>query len=62
LSYYGGDLVLALGAVYVISAVGRAACAIWYLKLKDPVQYPKTLRSLIKEAAAGWCARVRSAL
>jgi MFS family permease len=62
LSYYGGDLVLALGAVYVISAVGRAACAIWYLKLKDPVQYPKTLRSLIKETIGGWCARVRCAL
>lgn len=62
LSYYGGDLVLALGAVYVISAVGRAACAVWFLKLKDPVQYPKTLRSLIKEAIAGWRARVRSAI
>jgi len=57
LSYYGGNLVLALGAVYAISAVGRASCALWYLKLRDPVQYPKTLRSLVRETLARWRAR-----
>lgn len=49
LDFYAQDLVLALGAVYAISAFGRAACAIWFLKLEDPVKYPNTLRGLMKE-------------
>lgn len=49
LDFYAQDLVLALGAVYVISAFGRGACAVWFFKLKDPVQYPYTLRGLTRD-------------
>jgi len=54
-SYYGpGQLVMALGAVYAISAVGRAAGALWFLKLKDPVKYPETLRGIIGRMFRRW--------
>jgi MFS family permease len=49
LNYYGGTWVLGLGAVYAISAFGRAACSLWFFKLKDPVKYPDTLRGVIKK-------------
>jgi MFS family permease len=53
-NYYAGELVLGLGAVYAISAVGRAAGALWFLKLKDPVKYPDTLRGVIKRNLRRW--------
>jgi MFS family permease len=49
LDFYGQNLVLALGAVYAISAFGRGVCAMWFFKLKDPVTYPHTMRSLIRD-------------
>mgnify|MGYP001765530772 FL=1 len=55
LDFYAQDLVLALGAVYAISAFGRGACAIWFFKLEDPVKYPKTLRGLMRD----WVKRQR---
>jgi hypothetical protein len=54
-NYFGpGQLVVALGAVYAISAVGRAAGALWFMKLRDPVKYPQTLRGVIKGAFYRW--------
>ena len=52
--HYGGDWVVALGAVYAISAVGRAACSVWFFKLKDPVKYPETLTSVIRKTLRRW--------
>lgn len=54
LDRYGGNWILGLGAVYAISAFGRAACALWFVKLKDPVKYPETLRSLTKKTLRRW--------
>ncbi|OGS42377.1 MAG: hypothetical protein A3K67_04615 [Euryarchaeota archaeon RBG_16_62_10] len=54
LEYYGGNWILGLGAVYVISAFGRAACSIWFLKLKDPVKYPMTLTQVIRSTLRRW--------
>ncbi len=48
-AFYAEDLLISLGVVYAISAVGRTACAVWFFKLKDPVKYPKTLRQVTKE-------------
>lgn len=48
------ELVLALGAVYAISAFGRAAGSIWFLKLKDPVKYPETLMSVTRKTLKRW--------
>jgi len=48
------DLVIALGAVYAISAFGRAASSIWFLKLKDPVKYPETLMSVSRKTLKRW--------
>jgi len=48
------DLALALGMVYLISAFGRAICSMWFLKLKDPVQYPETLTSVTKKTLNRW--------
>jgi DHA1 family multidrug resistance protein-like MFS transporter len=53
-NYYVGELVVALGAVYAISAIGRAAGAIWFLRLKDPVKYPETLRGVLKKGFHRW--------
>jgi MFS family permease len=55
LDFYGQNMVLALGTVYAISAFGRGACAMWFFKLKDPVEYPYTLRGLIRD----WVTRQR---
>jgi len=55
LDFYGQNMVLALGAVYAVSAFGRGACAIWFFKLKDPVEYPYTLRGLMRD----WVKRQR---
>ena len=57
LEYYGGNWVLGLGAVYAISAFGRAACSIWFFKLKDPVAYPETLRSVMRKSIRRWLRR-----
>jgi len=57
LDYYGGNWVLGLGAVYAVSALGRAACAVWFFKLKDPVVYPMTLTKVMKDAFRRWRAR-----
>jgi len=54
---YGGDLVLGLGTVYAISAFGRAACAVWFFKLKDPVSYPDTLTGVVRKGVRRWLAR-----
>jgi MFS family permease len=54
LERYGNDLFLGLGAVYLISAFGRAACAMWFLKLKDPVKYPETLMGVTKKTLKRW--------
>lgn len=51
---YGGNLVLALGVIYAISAFGRIAGAVWFLKLKDPVKYPSTLTAEIRKAFKRW--------
>lgn len=59
LDYYGGNWVLGLGAVYAISAFGRAACSVWFFKLKDPVKYPDTLRGVIRKALARYRSRLR---
>ncbi len=48
------DLPLALGLVYLISAFGRAICSMWFLKLKDPVQYPETLTGVTKKTLKRW--------
>ena len=53
-NYYAESLVVALGAVYAISAVGRAIGALWFLKLKDPVKYPETLTGIIKRTLRTW--------
>lgn len=58
LEYYGGDWILGLGAVYAISAFGRAACSVWFLKLKDPVKYPDTLTGVMRKAIARYKARM----
>lgn len=58
LDYYGGDWVLGLGAVYAISAFGRAACSVWFFKLKDPVSYPDTLRGVLRKAFSRYVARM----
>jgi len=58
LEYYGGNLVVALGAVYAISAFGRAAGAMWFLKLKDPVVYPMKLTVLMRNALRRWWNRL----
>ncbi len=50
----GPGLVVALGVVYAISAVGRTVGSLFFLKLKDPVKYPKTLRGVIKERFSTW--------
>jgi MFS family permease len=54
LEYYGGNWVLGLGAVYAVSAFGRAACSVWFFKLKDPVKYPETLTSVIRKTFKRW--------
>jgi len=54
LNYYHGDWVLGLGAVYAVSALGRAACSVWFFKLKDPVTYPDTLTGVIKKTFKRW--------
>ncbi len=54
LDYFGGDWVLGLGMVYAVSAVGRAACALWFFKLRDPVKYPDTLTGVTKKALKRW--------
>lgn len=59
LKYYGGDWVLGLGAVYAISAFGRAACSVWFFKLKDPVSYPETLTGVLKKVLARYRTRLR---
>ena len=51
---YVDQLILALGAVYAISAFGRAAGAIWFIKLKDPVKYPETLMSVTRKTLKRW--------
>lgn len=56
LDFYAQNLVLALGAVYAVSALGRGACAMWFFKLKDPVEYPYTLRGLMR----AWFRRQRA--
>lgn len=48
LDIYLQNLVIALGAVYAISAFGRGICALWFFKLKDPVKYPFTLSQLTR--------------
>jgi len=58
LEFYGGDWVLGLGAVYLVSAFGRAAGAIWFLKLKDPVQYPDTLSGVTRKWYRRWRGRI----
>lgn len=58
LEYYGHNWILGLGAVYAISAFGRAAGAIWFLKLKDPVKYPETLSGVVKKWYRRWRLRV----
>lgn len=55
LDFYAQNLALALGAVYAISAFGRGACALWFFKLKDPVEYPCTLTGLMRD----WLKRQR---
>ena len=52
--YGPGQLVVALGALYAISAVGRAVGSIWFLKLKDPVKYPQTLTGVVKRVINRW--------
>jgi len=54
LEYYHGNLVVGLGAVYAVSAFGRAACSVWFLKLKDPVEYPSTLTAVVKARWKSW--------
>jgi MFS family permease len=54
LDYYGDDLFYGLGAVYLISGFGRAICSMWFLKLKDPVEYPETLTSVTKKTLKRW--------
>jgi len=54
LDYYGGNWVYGLGAVYAISAFGRAACSVWFFKLKDPVKYPSTLTDVIRQTVKRW--------
>jgi MFS family permease len=51
---YPGDLPLALGMVYLVSAFGRGICSMWFLKLRDPVEYPETLRSVSKKTLKRW--------
>jgi len=51
---YLGDWRVGLGVVYAISAFGRAACSIWFLKLKDPVEYPDTLLGVMKKRLKRW--------
>ncbi|MFY9606973.1 MAG: hypothetical protein WAS24_09650, partial [Thermoplasmata archaeon] len=53
-TYSHTDWILGLGAVYAISAFGRAACAVWFFKLKDPVKYPDTLTGVIRKALKRW--------
>jgi len=53
-NYYHGNLILGLGAVYAVSAVGRAVGAVWFFKLKDPVTYPDTLTGVIKKMFRRW--------
>ncbi len=48
------NLVTALGIVYAISAIGRTLGAIAFIKLKDPVKYPSTLRAEMKRAYGRW--------
>jgi MFS family permease len=52
--YSHADWIMGLGAVYVISAVGRIACAAWFFKLKDPVKYPETLTGVIRRTFKRW--------
>jgi len=51
---YFSDWIVGLGTVYAISAFGRAAGAVWFFKLKDPVKYPETLTSLAKKTLSRW--------
>jgi MFS family permease len=51
---YFSDWIVGLGVVYAISAFGRAAGAVWFFKLKDPVKYPETLTGLTKKTLARW--------
>ncbi len=51
---YPGDLILALGIVYAISAVGRAGGAVMFTRLKDPVKYPQTLREVVANMFKRW--------
>ena len=62
LNRYGGDWILGLGAVYAISAFGRAACAFWFFKLKDPVKYPDTLTGIVKKTLSRWKRNLLSTL
>ncbi len=60
LNYYHGDWVLGLGAVYAVSTFGRAACSIWFLKLRDPVKYPETLTSVLRSGWKRWRANLKA--
>lgn len=52
--YYAGELVVAFGAVYAISAIGRTVGAFAFMKLKDPVKYPQTLTGVIRGTLRRW--------
>ena len=54
ITYYPDNYVFALGAVYAVSAFGRAACSVWFFKLKDPVKYPSTLTAVVKARWKSW--------
>ncbi len=60
LNYYHGNWMLGLGAVYAISTFGRAACSVWFFKLKDPVKYSSTLSALMRTRWKQWLASIRS--
>ncbi len=54
ITHYPDNYVIALGSVYAVSAFGRAACSVWFLKLKDPVKYPSTLTAVVKARWKSW--------
>lgn len=51
---YTSQLIVALGAVYAISAFGRVAGSVWFFKMRDPVKYPETLTSVTKKTLKRW--------
>ena len=58
LVYFAKSLPVLSSDGYYCVSFGRAACAVWFFKLKDPVSYPDTLRGVLRKALSRYLARI----